>query len=151
MSRARIKEQLLEKCRKKVLERIEHIQLAIEASRQTAGNETKSSSGDKYETTRAMMHLEMEKLSGQLHEAREDLRRVNQIPLTDTGRVQSGSLVYTSQGVFFISLSMGKVTHDGTDYMLISILTPVGRALQDKSEGDTVVVNSRSFTILEIH
>jgi transcription elongation GreA/GreB family factor len=151
MGYLKIKKDLLAHCRTSILERIKHIELAIEASRQTAGNETKSSSGDKYETTRAMMHLEIEKLSAQLYEAREDLRRVDQITLRDTTTVQPGSLVYTSHAVFFISLSAGKVSLDGKDYMLISSLTPVGRALKGKTSGDSVEVNSRSFTILEIH
>ena len=152
MEYLKIKERLLSHCRISIQDRIKHIQLAIEASRQTAGNETKSSSGDKYETTRAMMHLEIEKLSAQLHQAREDLRRVDQLVVRNTTVVDAGSLVYTSSGsIFFISLSAGKVTLDGTDYMLISALTPVGRALLGRTSGDTVEVNSRSFTILEIH
>ena len=64
-----IKQELYKLCQTYIQQRILTAKQAIEAAQQAANNETKSSSGDKYETGRAMMQLEIEKDSAQLSES----------------------------------------------------------------------------------
>lgn len=86
------------------------ISKAIEHAQLAANEETKSSAGDKYETGRAMMQLEIEKQSVQLAEAMKLKHVLSQInPEKTTETIQSGSLVFTDQGNFYISISAGKL------------------------------------------
>ena len=54
------KAKLYDSCLKLVDERVAHIEDAMRNAQASANEETKSSAGDKYETGRAMMHLEKE-------------------------------------------------------------------------------------------
>ncbi|MEM9982517.1 MAG: 3-oxoacyl-ACP synthase, partial [Bacteroidota bacterium] len=105
-----IKEQLYQHCKSYLAERIASFQAAIEAARQTASQETKSSMGDKYETTRAMMQIEIEKNERQLAETlklKEVLHKVN--PKSISTPIALGSLVKTNQGSYYLSIGLGKV------------------------------------------
>jgi hypothetical protein len=59
---AALKTKLLTLCIKYVDDRISATQQAIQSAQASANEETKSSSGDKYETGRAMAQLEIEKI-----------------------------------------------------------------------------------------
>lgn len=145
-----IKSQLIAAARSVVEDRIEQIQTAITAARETAHNETKSSSGDKYETTRAMMHLEMEKLGTQLSEAQQSLQALQSIPITASVSTGPGSIIKTDHGNYFISISAGLTKADGESYFLISPVAPIARAFLSASIGNTIELNSRKYTIQEI-
>lgn len=54
---------------RKVEERIQHLQLALDDAMQATADDSKSTAGDKHETSRAMAHLEQEKLGSQFSEA----------------------------------------------------------------------------------
>src|SRR5690606_5983425 len=62
------KQELIAACSRYVEERIDRIRKAIADQEDALKLETKCSMGDKYETGRAMLHLEFEKLSGQMEQ-----------------------------------------------------------------------------------
>src|SRR5687767_3921263 len=103
-----VKEKLYLLCMESVTKRIDSIRTSMALTQASASEETKSSAGDKYETGRAMAQLEVEKLGNQLEEALKAKSILEQIhPNTPRQTVQSGSLVLTTQGNFFISISAG--------------------------------------------
>ena len=57
-----IKEELLKKCHQFVNNRLQNIEETISSNQTALQSETKSSAGDKHETGRAMLQLEMEKV-----------------------------------------------------------------------------------------
>ena len=61
-----MREKLLAKCADYVEERVSRLQSSIKDLEHDLGNETKSSAGDKYETSREMMNTEINKLQNQL-------------------------------------------------------------------------------------
>lgn len=145
-----IKIQLHTACRMVAEERIERIQTSLKEAQAAANNETKSSSGDKYETTRAMMHLEIENLSGQLAEAQKLLKTLHVIPVESTGVIGLGSIVRTNHGNFFLAVGAGKTTVEGEEYFLLSQSAPIAQAMLHKGIGEHIEINSRTFTILNI-
>lgn len=68
-----IKRRLLGHCRQYIHQRLDTVTRALEEVRQAVNEETKSSAGDKHETSRVMMQLEQEKLSLQLVEVQLSL------------------------------------------------------------------------------
>lgn len=146
-----LKEQLLEACQKLVDEKLKTIETAIAEAQNAANSETKSTAGDKHDTSRAMMQLEVEQKSKQLAEARKLKQALTQInPKTTHSKAQLGSIVSTSSAHYFISASIGKVEIDGEIYFAISAISPVGQAVLNKSQGDQFTLNGKSFTIESI-
>lgn len=146
-----VKIKLYELCVAFVEQRIASSQKAIEHAQLAANEETKSSAGDKYETGRAMMQLEIEKQSVQLGEAmklKQVLSQINPEKTSDT--IQPGSLVFTDQGCFYISISAGKLSVEGIAYFAVSPVSPIGSLLIGKKSGEVIHLNGKSFTISKI-
>jgi transcription elongation GreA/GreB family factor len=123
------------------------IQLAIESR----DNETKSNVGDKYETTREMMQLEIEKNMVQLNKyelQKNELLKIN--PLRKNSKVEFGSLVFTSGGNYFISIGLGKIDIENEAVYCISLISPIGKALQNKKEGEKISFQGKEIFISKI-
>lgn len=114
-------------------------------------NETKSSAGDKYETGRAMLQIEREKLGKQLAEL-EQLEQVLFSISTEQKhhKIQLGSFVKTTQHNYFISVSLGQVELDGFSFYAISKQTPIAKVLLGKLAGEQVKFRDQSFEILNV-
>jgi len=144
------KEKLHAACVAYVDERISFLNETIQETQNSANNESRSSMGDKYETTRSMMHLENEQMSIQLKEAINLKKIIDQIPVVPSKFVVPGALVYTNKGNFYFAISMGKITIGKDDFMAVSIASPLGQAFYEKCKGDTVSVNRTKYTIEKI-
>lgn len=151
MNHQELKKLLMSKIIDEIDDRIKAETLMIESARETANSDTKSSAGDKYETTRAMMHLEQEKYSQQLSESMELRRRANSIPLDQTfEEIRTGSIACTSMGNFFIAVSAEEIEIDDEEYIPISLASPIGEALHGKKSGESVPFRNRTITILDV-
>ena len=145
------KEQLYAICLDKVKAKIDTIQNVINEARNAANNETKSSAGDKHETARAMLQLEQEKNAKQLLEAQKLFQVLQQLsPTPTTDKVKHGSIVITNKGKYYLSVSLGKINSNSTNYFAISPATPIGKLLLDKTVGEAIQFNEQSQTIQEI-
>jgi transcription elongation GreA/GreB family factor len=146
-----IKQQLHALCLAYIEERIQGANQAIKFAQDSANEETKSSSGDKYETGRAMAQLEIEKINTQLNEAKK--LKQNLIQLENaivTERVQPGGLVITNQGKFYISIPAGQFIIDGEIYFAISPSSPIAQELLYLTIGDRLTFNKKEFIIQQI-
>jgi transcription elongation GreA/GreB family factor len=145
----KIKEQLLQECNLFAEKRMETIRKIIEANKNDLISETKSSAGDKHETGRAMIQLEMEKASQQLSEVQlmqEVLQRIDIKKLNKKACL--GSLIKTTTGIYFLAISVGQVKVENTIYFIVSSLSPIGKQLLGKEVGDTLLF--KNSKILEI-
>ena len=146
-----IKGDLHKQCMASVEARINTADAAMETARQAANQESKSSVGDKYETERAMMHLEMEKLMFQMQEALKLRKVLHQINIEEpVSNVDLGSVVKTSMGNFFIAISAGKLQIGDTVYFTVSLASPIGQALYRHRKNDTITFNGKEVTIHEV-
>ena len=146
-----VKKALYDQCQTYVNQRISTARQAMEAAQESANSESKSSAGDKYETGRAMAQLERDRHAQLLAEAlklEQDLSRLNTDKLFDT--IQPGSLVITSRGAFFISISAGKLALDGKDYVAVSPASPIATALTGHRVGDTVTFNRLTYQVMSV-
>ena len=124
---------------------------AIASAKESRDNESKSSAGDKYETGRAMMQIELENNGRQLEKtrlAKQDLEQLNvQEPHT---LVSQGSLVHTSQGIYFLSIGFGKLELAEQPYYAISQASPIGQVLKNAKVGDCVSFQGNVLEVLRI-
>ena len=138
-------------CFEYVNQRIETSRQAMKNAQDSANAEEKSSAGDKYETGRAMAQIERDKAAQQLDEAMKLKSRLNQInPAARNVKVGQGSLVMSRGIRFYLAISMGKVTLNGLDFLIVAPNSPIGQTLLNLKENDQFTFNKEEHTIKEI-
>ena len=145
------KNKLFEYCTNYVHQRVQNAQNAINNAQDSSNSETKSTAGDKHDTARAMMQLDVEKMAIQLAEAQKlkiALSNIN--PDSVHTKIQLGSVIKTNTASYFISISAGLIDMDGVAYYAISPVTPIGKMMIGLSVGESFSFNGRSFEILAI-
>jgi hypothetical protein len=146
-----IKQKLYALCLHYIEERIKGASQAIQFAQSSANEETKSSAGDKYETGRAMAQLEIEKNSAQLAEAQRLKQILLQLdPAKTNDNIQSGSLVITNQGNFYISIPAGQFAIEDENYFAISPSSPIAQKLLGLKKGDQFSFNKREFVVEKV-
>ncbi|MCP4439192.1 MAG: GreA/GreB family elongation factor [Aureispira sp.] len=145
------KQALYTVCKEQLQEKVTALQNAMEDIQNSANNETKSSAGDKYETGRAMMHLEKNKLAGQLAEVIKQQQALGQVVVNKTcTEVEFGALVKTNKNLLFIATSLGKLMLEKQSCFVISPNAPLGQALMGAKEGDSIPFRNQQFKIVSI-
>ena len=146
-----IKFELLNQCKSFVNKRLETVQEIISSNQNALQSETKSSAGDKHETGRAMLQLEMEKAGQQLagiRQMKETLAKVNVSNISKIAHL--GSIIYTEKANYFLSISVGQLYIDDKTFFAISVLSPIGKLLLGKKENDSISFNGYTSKIIEI-
>jgi transcription elongation GreA/GreB family factor len=146
-----IKLLLYNQCLLFIEQRVANSLLAMQTATDSGNDETKSSAGDKHETGRAMAQLEQEKTAKQLQECLELKATLLKIdPQQQSTSVLLGSIVYTNNGIFYISIPAGKLQIDTTSYYAISAVSPVALKLKGLSAGNTAEFNGQKYTIEKV-
>jgi transcription elongation GreA/GreB family factor len=151
MKNINLKKQLHQICSEFVENRAETVGEIIASNQKALQSETKSSAGDKHETGRAIVQLEMEKASQQLASIdlmKEVLSKIN--PEKNSSIVQLGSVVMTTLGNYFLSIGMGKIELKNTIYHAVSTSSPIGRVLLGLKVGESSVFNEKEMEVLAI-
>ena len=131
--------------------KIKDISNAVKSLSESRDSDTKSSAGDKHETSRAKIQTEIDQLSKQLINAQ---RQKNNLSIIDTSHLHSiadvGSLVETNKGYFLISTGWGRIQIQDENYFVISIESPIGRLLKNKKKGDSIQFRDTAYDILSV-
>jgi hypothetical protein len=129
-------------------QRISNAQAAIEQAQQAANNEEKSSAGDKYETARAMGHLEKDMHARQLAENVKELALLHAIPahLICT-TATTGAFIQCEKVSFFIAAGLGKQTVAGGQILFLSPHAPLAQLVKNKKAGDHFLFNGTDTVI----
>lgn len=124
---------------------------AMQQAQQAANTEEKSTAGDKYETGRAMAHLEKEKAAVQLFEAnklREALHKIN--PEMSTPKTALGSVIITDNGNYYLAISAGKLYIQDKQFLALSPASPLGTQLINRAVGDKVTFQGKTLSIISV-
>jgi hypothetical protein len=151
MTTLELKTQLLLHCQKQVENRYSKIKQTISGIEESLLEESKSSSGDKHETGRAMLQIDRENAGKQLQEIEnimQLLKKIDVKAVSDYARL--GSLVYTDRFTYFISLSIGTVMIGKTDYLCVALNSPVGMLLSGRKKGDELTLNGNVYKITSV-
>jgi hypothetical protein len=146
-----LKKEIHRQCVLLTEERIGVLQREIGELREAAGEQGKSSAGDKHETGRAMTDLEIEKNQVSLKNLLQIQAALKQFdPLKKQERPTAGALVGTDQGLFYIAASLGRIQAGEKEIMVISPDAPIVKALQLYPIKNPVVFNNRIYQVKEI-
>jgi transcription elongation GreA/GreB family factor len=132
-------------------EKLRDLNAMMDDLNEASKNETKSTVGDKHETSKAMMHLEQEKLGSQIKEIESQIKEFNAINFTTvTNSVVLGSLVETNKGYFFIATAIGKMQIDDKSIFAISNKSPLGIKLIGLKENDSIEFNTINYLVKKV-
>ena len=130
-------------------EKIKHFQSLIDDLR-SSNTETKSSMGDKYETSCEMLQQEIRQIQSQLQVFQNHQSILNRIKENPSESISLGSIVKTSFGNFVMAVSLGEFEIEGEKFISISEQTPLAQQLIGKKDGDSFEINQKKFQILEV-
>lgn len=130
-------------------ERIRHFEKMIDDVR-ASNNETKSSMGDKYETSREMLQQEIMRLQQQLAIVQQQKAVLSHMRATPSQIIGLGSVVSTSVGNFVVAISIGRFNVSEKEFIGISEQTPLAKQLIGKREGDKFTFQQKDERILQI-
>lgn len=146
------KEHLYTLCLDFIEQRIQTAETALAQAREASNDDTKSSAGDKYETSREMMQQDIDRNKRLLIDAEENrkvLEAIGHAIPSDT--IRGGSLVRTNQGDFYISISAGQLqTEEGKTVFAISAASPIGKLMLGKKSKDSFAFNGKTYEIQEV-
>ena len=124
---------------------------AIASATEARDGDTKSSAGDKYETGREMMQIEIEKNKLQLAHAKHLKDELCRISVQKKYiKAAFGSLVITNHGNYFLSIGIGKMIVTEAIVFAISLDSPLGKLFLNKHVGDKILFQSKEIIIIEI-
>ncbi len=151
MNAQEIKTKLYQYCLAYIDEKHAVLQSAIADAQNSLTSATKSTAGDKHDTSRAMMHLEVEKKGKQIQELTQQKRVMLQFEpqVVNTG-IGLGTLIDTNLGSFYIAISAGKVDIDNQSYHLISMASPLAQALKRNFAQKPFSFLNKNYQILQV-
>lgn len=145
------KQEILDHLNILIDEKIHSIQVRYDDLNNDLSSDHKSSAGDKHETGRAMTQLEQEKLAGQLNQLQLQKETLSKIENKKHEKIQFGSLIITSNAIYFMSIGLGKIDVNNLPIFCISTSSPVGRLFFDKKAGETIQFNGNKLLIKELN
>ena len=145
------KEVLYQLCLDFIKQRIQTAETALAQAREASNDDTKSSAGDKYETSREMMQQDIDRNKRLLMDAQENKKTLEAIGQAHPGdTVSGGSLVHTSEGSFYISISAGQLQSGNKTVFAISAASPIGKLMLGKKKGDHFAFNGKKYLLNEV-
>jgi hypothetical protein len=147
----KIKEVLFNNCLEHVTKRLATVETIISSNKKALESETKSSAGDKHETSRAMLQLEMEKAGQQILGINQMKLVLSKIDISkSTEIVHLGSVIETNFSNYFLSISAGRIIVEDKIYFAISVLSPIGKLLLGKKVNEECVFRGEKIQIIKI-
>ena len=144
------KQALIDHCQALLDEKIKSNEIALDGVKSSIQNETKSSAGDKFETARATLQREIDRLKGSIIKLKQQVHLLKQTPLIDCNTVSPGALVKSGSGTYFISIGLGKIKIEDQNYYAISPQAPIYLAMRDKKEKETFTFNGKLIKIVRV-
>ncbi|MFT7031739.1 MAG: transcription elongation GreA/GreB family factor [Cyclobacteriaceae bacterium] len=150
----KLKSILYNKCLEIVAEKIRMAETGMKSAQDSANAEGKSTAGDKYDTARAMSHRERDLYAKQLAESlrlKKILDGIDVSKSATTTTIESGSIVETSLGNYFMSVGLGLIKIEEITVFALSPISPIGKLFLGKSKGESVIFNGKKIEILNVN
>ncbi len=132
-----------------ISEKIQQLHHLIDETRQS-NTETKSAMGDKYETGTEILQQEINQLNSQLYENLKLQNSLSKLSAKTSLSVETGALVKTNIGIFYISAALGTLNFQNKKIMCVSPESPIAKAMKSLKAGHSFILNGTSQTILQV-
>ena len=146
-----LKFELQQQCKDLIKLRYDSINKTISDIEYSLKEESKSTSGDKHHTGRAMLQIERENAGNQLREIEKVMHELGKVGISlESETIRLGSIVETNQSNFFMSISVGKLETNNLIYLGVAPKSPIGMCLLGKTKGDQFNFNGKVYKILAV-
>lgn len=145
-----MKERLLAHIRHSLEEKYQAAKANFDSIRESLTSESKSTAGDKHETGRAMVQMELEQAGKIIRECEEMMHLFQKITPAAHKTIGPGSLIHTDSGTFFISVPLGKIVLDNNDVFCIGTQAPLYQHFSGKKAGDRVAFGTQNYLIIGV-
>jgi len=146
------KSEILDNCLSTVTLRYKALQDDLKSIQNDIASETKSSAGDKYETSREMMNQEKNKLMDQIAQLKVQENALKKIdPKSRYNKVQFGALITTNKGLYFMSVPLGKINVEDLSVFVISMNSPIGKAMSGLKKNADFKWQSDTIKITDLY
>lgn len=126
--------------------------LEKESINKEIAKETKSSAGDKFETSREMMNQERGRIENRIAHLNQLLRIANDMSSNEpVAKISFGSLVKTSHGWFLFGLALGKLNYKNNVIFALSLNSPIGKVFHQIEETASIHFMNKIYTIEKIY
>ncbi|MEN8248598.1 MAG: hypothetical protein ABFS32_06675 [Bacteroidota bacterium] len=141
---------ILDTCKNEILDKLTIIEKELKYLHYDIAEDTKSSAGDKFETSREMANAEVDKLQSQVFTMNKSMTMLNTIPLEPKPDIGLGSLFRTENSWIFISVSLGQLKIETENILVISPSAPLAKQFIGKIANDEVSFNGNSYFIKHV-
>ena len=147
----KIKSLIIKEINKSIDAKTISVQEMLQDTINSRDSNNKSSAGDKHETSRAKIQIEIDHLYKQLQLLNRQKQQLNSIDFSKKNATASiGSLVKTNNGTYLISIGFGKVIIENEVFYAISSASPIGTLFNNKLKGDKFIFRTINYEIVEI-
>jgi transcription elongation GreA/GreB family factor len=123
----------------------------LNAIQESVLSESKSSAGDKHETSREMIAQEQNRVGKQLEEMQNQLRLLENVSLEASDAfIRKGSLVETTNGMFYLAVGIGKLMVDHMPVFCISMDSPLGKLMVGKKIQNTFTLQDKEIQVISV-
>ncbi|MEP7253939.1 MAG: hypothetical protein ABI683_16210 [Ginsengibacter sp.] len=146
------KKRLKSQCVDIIQQRIENLKNSMKNAQAAANQEEKSSAGDKYETARAMSHMEKDMHAKQLASNMSELQNLTSVNCDKLYQcAEKGSVVDCETILFFIAAGLGKIVFENTIVYLVSPSAPIFKTLKNKTMGEHFSFSNKDYLINDVY
>ena len=147
----KIKSLIIKEINKTIDAKTNSVQEMLQETIDSRDSDTKSSAGDKHETSRAKIQIEIDQLTKQLDLLNRQKLHLNSIDFSKNNeKATIGSLVKTNNGTYLISIGFGKVIIENEVFYAISSASPIGRLFNNKLKGDKFIFRTINYEVVDI-
>ncbi|WP_245590647.1 hypothetical protein [Adhaeribacter aquaticus] len=145
-----LKQRLLTECIKIQNAQIQNAKSAMDEAQESA-NEHQGAIEDKFESFREACQIQRDMFAKQLDESISTMAILKRINATKENKnIMLGSVIITNLQKFFISVSIGEITVEGEKFFAISAMSPLFKAMVDKTEGEEFSFRDKTYRIESI-
>jgi|TARA_B110000090_G_scaffold84390_1_gene96004 hypothetical protein len=126
---------------RQLLRKLSYLNTSLNQAIDSRNSDTKSSAGDKFETSREMAQIEIQKIETEISKTQQFF--------TDLAS-KASQLIITDKGAFLISIPFGKVMVNTTEVFCISNSAPITKQLVNTEISANFEYRGVTYNILDI-
>ena len=126
---------------KQLLTKLSYLTTNLEQAIVSRNSDTKSSAGDKFETSREIAQIEIHKIENEILKTQQFISDLAS---------KAPQLIITDKGAFLISIPFGKLMISGTEVFCISNSAPITKQLVNTEISANFEYRGVTYNILDI-
>ena len=135
------KSEVIAELDKQLLSKLSYLSTNLQQAIDSRNSDTKSSAGDKFETSREMAQIEIHKIENEILKTQQFISDLAS---------KASQLIITDKGEFLISIPFGKLMVSGTEVFCISNSAPITNQLVNTEISANFEFRGVTYNILDI-